>query len=96
MGRGPCPPLRDRILAALRKAGHPCTRSELHSPYGVIHRGEKAADCQLELEQLEAAGRVRRVWLPRRAHGPRCDDGWELVVLAAGLIGGGESCLSDQ
>ena len=43
------------------------------------HRLKPAATVRSELRQLSAAGRVRRVRLPRTPHGPQPGDGWELI-----------------
>lgn len=85
-GRGPCPPMTDRIIEALRTAAAPVTRGELGYMYGIKRpwRGESAATIQRGLELLEASGQVRRVRLPRRAYGPHCGDGWELVIVLPG------------
>ena len=55
--------LEDRILAVLRTASSPCTRSELQNLYGVGHsyRGERVAHIQAVLDRLYREGVVRRM-----------------------------------
>lgn len=86
-GRPPARPLADRILAKLAEAGRPCTRGELCGQ-GVLARGEKSADLQPVLEQLQGEGTIRRVELPRPPCGPMAMVGWDLVVPEAGMVEG--------
>jgi len=76
----PCPPLAERILAALTKAGHACTRGELrYFRLPSYAHGENSADVQRALNHLEASGLIVRVALHKPRYGPWTRDAWETV-----------------
>jgi hypothetical protein len=72
--------LEDRILAVLRTASNPCTRSELQNLYGVAHlyRGERSAHIQAVLDRLRREGVVRRMTVTERWTKSKMTV-WELV-----------------
>ncbi len=71
--------LMARIIAGLRRLGHPCTGGELCF-HDVLVRGEHAADLHKTLELLQAAGMIRRVAASQPLQGRRPDTAWELDI----------------
>src|SRR5271157_4596336 len=73
------PSLRDRVIAVLRHAGHPCTCGELmFLGCHHIHGGETAASVHEALEAIERDGGVCRVIASQPLRGRRPGLAWKL------------------